>query len=163
LILVVMGVSGCGKTTIGTALANSLGWQFVEGDSFHPPANVEKMRSGQPLDDSDRWPWLDRISAAIAQWNRAGHNVVLSCSALKQAYRERLAGAGSGVQFIYLKGTQAVIAERIAMRRHQYMPPSLLPSQLATLEEPREAIVVDIGQSPESIVARILARLGRTG
>jgi gluconokinase len=163
LILVVMGVSGCGKTTIGTALANSLGWRFVEGDSFHPPANVEKMRRGQPLDDADRWPWLDRISASIAEWNRAGQDVVLSCSALKQAYRERIAGASSGVQFVYLKGTQALIAERIAKRRHQYMPSSLLPSQLAALEEPREAIVVDIGQSPETIVAQILARLGRTG
>jgi gluconokinase len=142
-ILVVMGVCGCGKSTIGEALADSLGWPFYDADEFHPAANVAKMAAGQPLDDSDRWPWLDRIADELRQVLARGGHAVLACSALKEAYRERLRRAGD-VRFIYLKGDEPTIAARLAARTHKYMPSSLLPSQLATLEEPADAFVVDI-------------------
>jgi gluconokinase len=142
-ILVVMGVCGCGKSTIGEALADSLGWPFYDADEFHPAANVAKMAAGQPLDDSDRWPWLDRIADELRQVLARGGHAVLACSALKEAYRERLRRAGD-VRFIYLKGDAPTIAARLAARTHKYMPSSLLPSQLATLEEPADAFVVDI-------------------
>lgn len=143
MILVVMGVCGCGKSTIGEALADSLGWPFYDADEFHPAANVAKMAAGQPLDDSDRWPWLDRIADELRQVLARGGHAVLACSALKEAYRERLRRAGD-VRFIYLKGDEPTIAARLAARTHKYMPSSLLPSQLATLEEPADAFVVDI-------------------
>lgn len=145
MILVLMGVCGCGKTTIGDALADSLGWPFYDADDFHPQANVVKMASGQALDDDDRWPWLDRIADELRRVLARGGHAVLACSALRQAYRERLQRAGD-VRIVYLKGDAATIATRLAGRRHKYMPATLLPSQFAALEEPADALAVDIRQ-----------------
>ena len=138
-----MGVSGCGKTTIGRALADAMAWPFLDADDFHPEANVAKMRTGTPLTDDDRWPWLDRLAAEMAAVNARGASAVLGCSALRQAYRDRLARAG-GVRIVYLKGDRATIEPRLAARAGHYMPPSLLTSQFAALEEPADVIVVDI-------------------
>ena len=154
MILVLMGVCGSGKTTIGEALAASLHCAFLDADNFHPPANVAKMASGQPLTDDDRWPWLDRIAAELSRILARGEHAVLACSALKQAYRERLQRAGD-VRIVYLRGDQATIAARLATRQHEYMPPSLLPSQFATLEEPADALVVDIREPVEVQVRHI--------
>ena len=138
-----MGVSGCGKTTIGRALAHAMGWAFLDADDFHPGANVAKLRAGTPLTDDDRWPWLDRLAAEMSAINARGASAVLGCSALRQAYRDRLARAG-GVRIVYLKGDRATIEPRLAARAGHYMPPSLLTSQFAALEEPADVIVVDI-------------------
>jgi len=154
LIIVVMGVSGCGKTTVGRMLGEALGWPFFDADDFHPEANVAKMRAGIPLIDDDRWPWLDRLVAEMGAIDHRGDHAVLGCSALRQAYRERLARAGD-VRFVYLKGDRDTIAARLASRSGHYMPPTLLDSQLATLEEPTDAIVVDIRLSAEEQVAAI--------
>ena len=143
MIVMLMGVTGCGKTTVGRALAQSLGWAFYDADDFHPPANVAKMASGVPLTDDDRWPWLDRIAELLMRAQQGGGHAVLACSALKQIYRDRIARAGD-VHVVYLKGDLATIEARLAKRRHKYMPASLLPSQFATLEEPADALVVDI-------------------
>ena len=144
MIVLMMGVCGCGKTTTGEALAAALTWPFFDADDFHPPANVAKMASGQPLDDDDRWPWLDRIADEMRGILARGAHAVFACSALKQAYRDRLLRAGD-VRIVYLKGDEALIASRLAGRQHRYMPPTLLASQLATLEEPRDALPIDIG------------------
>jgi len=154
MILVLMGVCGSGKTTVGEALAASLGCAFLDADDFHPPANVAKMASGQPLTDDDRWPWLDRIVAELSRILARGDNAVLACSALKQSYRERLQRAGD-VRIVYLKGDAATISARLASRQHEYMPPSLLPSQFAALEEPDDALVVDIREPVSSQVQYI--------
>ena len=154
MIVVVMGVSGCGKTTVGQALAEAVGWPFLDADDFHPRANVEKMRAGAPLTDDDRWPWLDRLTAELTAINARGGNAVLGCSALKQAYRDRLARAGD-VRIVYLKGDRATIEPRITARAGHYMPPALLTSQFAALEEPANAIVVDIRLSAAEQVAAI--------
>ena len=140
-----MGVCGCGKTTVGEALAQAIGCRFLDADDFHPPANVEKMASGVPLTDDDRWPWLDRIAEELGQILAEGEHAVLACSALKEAYRQRLKRAGD-VRIVYLEGDKATIAARLAGRQHKYMPPMLLPSQFATLEVPTDALVVDIRQ-----------------
>ena len=152
-----MGVCGCGKTTIGRALAASLRWPFHDADDFHPDANVVKMAAGNALDDTDRWPWLDRIVVAMQGVQSAGGHAVLACSALKQVYRDRLQRAGD-VRFIYLRGDTATIEARLAARSHKYMPSSLLPSQFATLEEPQDALVVDIRQAPAAQVQFVLSR-----
>ena len=152
--VLLMGVSGSGKSTVGPALAAELNWPFLDADSLHPPANVAKMASGIPLTDADRWPWFDRIVAEMRRYAAAGKNVVIACSALKQAYRDRLAGGGS-VRVVYLKGDAETIAPRLAGRRGHFMPPSLLASQFATLEEPDNAIVVDITQPVAAQVAAI--------
>ena len=158
MIVVLMGVCGSGKTTIGRALAASLGWPFHDADDFHPPTNVEKMAAGIALDDADRRPWLDRIVDELA-YAGAGHgHVVLACSALRQKYRDRLAHAGN-VRFVYLKGDATTIAGRLADRAHKYMPASLLPSQFATLEEPVDALIVDIRADVTAQVAAISAGL----
>ncbi len=154
MILVVMGVSGSGKSTVGQALATARGWRFLDADDFHPPANVEKMAAGLPLVDADRWPWLDRIADELRAVLAGGGHAVLACSALREAYRERLRRAGD-VRFVFLQGDQATIAARIAQRSHKYMPPSLLPSQFATLEPPDDAFVVDIRVSVDEQVRRI--------
>ena len=143
MIVVVMGVTGCGKTTVGRALGEHLGWPFLDADDFHPDENVAKMASGTPLTDEDRWPWLDRVADVLRASEAKHESVVLACSALKAAYRERLAAAGD-VRFVHLQGEQAVIAGRLAVRQHKYMPASLLASQYATLEPPRDAVEVDI-------------------
>ena len=159
MVIVLMGVSGSGKTSVGVLLARALGGEFVEGDDYHPPANVAKMRQGIPLDDADRRPWLETLAAEIGRWLEAGRTVVLACSALKRSYRAILRGGRPGVRFIYLKGNVALIRARLAKRRGHYMPASLLDSQLATLEEPLDAIVADIDATPEQIAAEIQAAL----
>jgi len=154
MIVVLMGVCGCGKTTVGKALAAALGCRFLDADDFHPPANVAKMASGEPLTDDDRWPWLERIAAELRQILARGEHAVLACSALKEAYRARLRRAGD-VRIVYLKGDFATIQARLAARKHEYMPPSLLPSQFAALEEPADALVVDIREPVAAQVAHI--------
>jgi gluconokinase len=162
MIVVVMGVSGCGKSTVGEALAESLGWRFLDADDFHPPANVAKMAAGTPLVDEDRWPWLDRLAAEMRAINAGGGDAVLACSALRQAYRDRLAAAGD-VRFVHLAGDLPTIAARLASRQHRYMPQSLLASQFATLEPPADAIAVDVRDPVAVQIAAIRAALGLKG
>jgi len=157
-IVLVMGVSGCGKTTTGRALAQELGWRFLDADDFHPETNVAKMASGIPLADEDRWPWFDRIVAEMRRVSAAGEQAVVACSALKQIYRDRLA-AGGDVRVVYLKGDAATIEPRLIHRAGHFMPASLLPSQFATLEEPTDAIVVDIREPVATQVAAITREL----
>jgi gluconokinase len=154
MIILVMGVSGSGKTTIGALLAASLHWQFQDADSFHPAANVEKMRRGMPLSDADRLPWLLAMQHAIAEWQKAGIHTVLACSALKAEYRQRLCQAAPMKQ-VYLKGSFALVQQRLQQRQGHYMKADLLQSQFDTLEEPDDALVVNINQAPEAIVAEI--------
>jgi gluconokinase len=156
--LVIMGVTGCGKSTVGEALAGRLGVDYRDGDDLHPPENVEKMRAGMPLADADRWPWLDRVAGAL----REGAPVIVGCSALKRAYRDRIRdGAGEPVRFVHLAGSRELIAGRMAQRRGHYMPLSLLDSQFAALEAPgpEEALTVRIDQSPVGIVDEIMRSL----
>jgi gluconokinase len=157
-IVLLMGVSGSGKTTTGQALAEALRWPFFDGDDLHPEANVAKMAAGQPLTDADRWPWIDRISEAMARNLERGENAVFACSALKKAHRDRLQRTGD-VRIVYMKGDAETIAERLAARAHRFMPASLLPSQFAALEEPEGALVVDIRESVPIQVAYIRAGL----
>ena len=159
MILLLMGVSGCGKTTVGAALAQSLGWPFFDADDFHPPANVAKMAAGEPLTDADRWPWLDRLADEMRAILARGGHAVLACSALKEAYRARLAQAGD-VRTVYLAGDEPTIAARLAARQHRYMPPSLLPTQFAALEEPAGALRVDVGLPVAAQVDGIRAAFG---
>jgi gluconokinase len=154
MIVLLMGVCGCGKSTVGRALAAELDWPFLDADTLHPQANVAKMASAMPLTDADRWPWFDRV---VAEMRRHTH-VVVACSALKQAYRDRLANGGP-VRFVYLKGDAETIAPRLAGRTGHFMPPTLLASQFATLEEPDDAIVVDIAQPVAAQVEAITRAL----
>lgn len=156
-----MGVTGSGKTTVGQALAASLGWAFCDADDLHPPENVAKMAAGEALTDADRWPWLDRIVAESRERARRGESAVVACSALKAIYRECLRRAGD-VRFVYLRGSEATLAPRLARRRHRYMPAALLPSQLATLEEPDDALTVDVRLAVDEQVRVIRAGLGFT-
>ncbi|UYN89179.1 MAG: gluconokinase [Anaerolineales bacterium] len=158
--IVVMGVSGSGKTRIGRALARALGAAFLEGDRFHPAENIAKMRSGQPLTDADRAPWLAALNAALQEHAARGQRAVLACSALKQNYREQLGQGGLPLHFVYLKGTPALIARRVQGRKRHFMPVSLLDSQFDALEEPANAIIVDAAQSVGRTVRQILAALG---
>ncbi|MEQ8397289.1 gluconokinase [Thalassobaculum sp.] len=161
-VVVMMGVSGIGKTTIGRRLAEALGYGYAEGDSYHPVANVEKMRSGTPLEDADRWPWLAAMAADIDRWLTDGTGMVLACSALKRAYRDVLIGARSGVHLVQLTGEESLIRSRIEARRDHYMPPALLLSQLATLEPPtadERPIVVDVRSEPDICVSAICRSL----
>ena len=153
-----MGVSGCGKTAVGRALAADLGWPFLDADDYHPEANVAKMAAGTPLTDADRWPWLDRLADEMAALSGRGADAVFACSALKQAYRDRFSRAGD-VRFVHLKGDYETIAARVAKRTHRYMPAALLTSQVATLEEPDDAIVVDVRDAIPVKIARIRAAL----
>jgi gluconokinase len=160
--LVVMGVSGSGKSTVGKRLAKRLGWTMAEGDSLHPPGNVEKMRQGVPLTDADRGPWLDRIGELLKSWAAEGRSGLVTCSALKRAYRERLLAVRPDLRFVYLKGSEALIAERVKARHHEYMPASLLKSQFETLEEPlpgEPVVVIDAGATPEAEVEAIVEAL----
>ena len=162
-VLVLMGVSGCGKTTIGELLAGRLHWACEEGDSLHPPANVAKMRAGHPLDDVDRAPWLAKVADWVDARLDAGESGVITCSALRRAYRDLIARRGNGVEFVYLHGSRELIASRLNARHGHFMPPSLLDSQFATLEEPaadEPAIRVEIGAAPDLIAARIVDALG---
>ena len=153
-----MGPAGSGKTTVGELLAGQLGWEFADGDNFHSPGNIEKMARGAPLDDNDRIPWLDAIREAMGQWNAQRRNVVLACSALKKSYRERLQ-INFAVKLVYLKGTYDLLRERLHSRRGHYATEQLLASQFADLEEPEDAITVDVAHSPEEIVAEIRRQL----
>lgn len=159
MVILLMGVTGSGKTTIGRALSESLKWQFVDADDFHPPANVAKMRAGTPLDDADRAPWLAILRARISGWLQAGNDRVFACSVLKQAYRDELM-ISPDVKLIYLRGGRNLIAQRLSLRPKHYMDPNLLPSQFAALEEPANAVVVDVDASVPEIVTRIRNSLG---
>jgi len=161
-VVVIMGVAGSGKTTVGTALAAALGWRFVDADDHHPAANIAKMARGEALDDGDRWPWLDELRAIIAAALAGGGGRVLACSALKASYRERLTGrdAGKPVRFVYLTGTPELFRARLAGRAGHFMKPAMLDSQLATLEVPADAIEVDAAQPVEAIVSQIRTALG---
>jgi gluconokinase len=161
-VIVVMGVSGAGKTTVGHALAQRLGFEYVEGDDYHPRANVEKMRQGIPLDDEDRAPWLAALASAIDGWIAADRKVVLSCSALKRDYRARLIRRADRIRLVYLRGDRSRIAGRVEARRGHFMPADLLDSQLATLEPPAEderPIAVTVDGSPGEIAERVVAEL----
>lgn len=160
-VIIIMGVSGSGKTSVGQRLAQAINCPFYEGDDFHPPENVTKMSQGIPLDDRDRWPWLDALAMLIEEHVLRREQVVVSCSALKRTYRERLAGSHSEVQFVYLQGSYDVIWERMVSRPGHFMPPSLLQTQFDTLEEPtpEEALTIPITQSVDEIVAEIIQKL----
>jgi gluconokinase len=154
MIVIVMGVVGAGKTTVGSLLASELGWEFADADDFHPASNVEKIRHGIPLTDEDREPWLDRLREGIEGWIGGRRNVVLACSALKRTYRAKLC-AGPQVRFVYLKGTIDLIAERLRSRHGHFAGESILASQLADMEEPEGALTVEISHTPEQIVSEI--------
>ncbi len=157
-----MGVSGSGKSTVGAVLATRLGWAFVDGDSLHPPANIAKMHAGVPLDDHDREPWLDAIAAQIESWIEEGRPGVVTCSALKRRYRDRIIVGRADVRLIYLSGSHEVIGARLAGRHGHFMPASLLDSQFATLEPPdpdEGATVVDIDQPVAAVVDEIVTAL----
>lgn len=159
MIVIVMGVVGAGKTTVGRLLAEQLGWQFADADDFHPPSNVEKIRQGISLSDDDRKPWLDSLRKAITAWIADHRNVVLACSALKRSYRQKLAVAPE-VRFVYLKGSADLIADRLRARQGHFADEQILASQFADLEEPQEAVAVEIVSPPNQIVAEIRKKLG---
>lgn len=159
MVVIVMGVVGAGKTTIGRLLAEQLGWQFADADDFHPVSNVEKIRHGIALNDTDREPWLASLRSKIASWIAEDIDAVLACSALKQSYRRQLQ-AGPEVQFVYLKGSPELIAERLRARQGHFANEQILSSQFVDLEEPQGALIVNIAESPEQIVTIIRERLG---
>jgi gluconokinase len=163
--LIVMGVSGSGKSTIADQLAKRIGWTFEDGDRFHPASNVAKMKAGHPLTDEDRWPWLRAIATEIDRVCQAGGHAVIACSALKRAYRDILVHGRDDVRIVYLNGTQALIADRLAKRKGHFMPPDLLPSQFRTLEPPgadEDPVTVSIDGSVDAIVDDIVHQLGIT-
>jgi gluconokinase len=165
-VIVLMGVSGCGKSTTGAALSKALGWPFRDADSFHPPANIAKMSQGLPLSDDDRAPWLAAIAGWIDERCERGEPGIVSCSALKRAYRQRIIGDRRGVRLVYLRGGKALIGRRLEARKHHFMPASLLDSQFTVLEEPRadeQPIVVSVAMSPRRVVDAILAALRLQG
>jgi gluconokinase len=157
-VILLMGVSGAGKTTVGQLLASGLGWDFVDGDDYHSPVNVEKMRNGIPLTDADREPWLETLRALIAGWIASGKNAVLACSALKRVYREKLQVAPE-VRIVFLKGTPQLLQQRLRTRQGHYMSERMLASQLAALEEPKDALTIEIDRSLTEIVSEIRAKL----
>ncbi len=164
MVIILMGVSGAGKTVVGQALAERLGWAFEDADNWHPAANVEKMRNGIPLNDHDREPWLQALNCAIREWAADGRSTVLACSALKARYRETLRSGvrnAAAVRFVFLKASYDVIDARLRDRRGHYMPESLLKSQFEALEEPpaAEALIIDASQTVATIVDEIIARL----
>jgi len=159
MIVIVMGVVGAGKTTVGRLLAEQSGWEFADADDFHPPSNVEKIRHGISLNDDDRKPWLDSLRKAIIAWIAEHRNVVLACSALKRSYRQELA-VGPEVRFVHLKGSAALIADRLRARQGHFASEQILASQFADLEEPNEAVTVQVAATPQRIVAEIRKKLG---
>jgi gluconokinase len=158
MIVIVMGTTGSGKTTIGSLLAERMEWEFVDADDFHPPSNVEKMKHGKPLTDADREPWLKALHDKIVEWTAEKRSVVLACSALKQSYRDELR-ASSDVKFVYLKGSYQLFSPRVLARRGHFAKQDLLASQFATLEEPTDAVIVDAAPSPEQIVSEVRRKL----
>jgi gluconokinase len=154
-VIIVMGVSGCGKSTIGQPLAARLGYPFLDADEFHPPGNVAKMAAGTPLTDADRQPWLEQLNGKL----RAQRNAVLACSALKESYRQILSNGIDNCRFVHLRGSIELIRARLAERKHRYMPASLLESQFATLEPPEGAIEVDISKDPQQCLEAIATHL----
>ena len=161
-VVIVMGVSGCGKSTIGALLAARLRWEFEDADWFHPASNIDKMHSGIPLTDEDRWPWLDAVAASIDTTRRLGGHAVVACSALKRSYRDVLIGNRPEVRLVYLKGDETLIARRVAVRHEHFMPRGLLRSQFEALEEPgldENPIIVSIEPQPREIVTRILSAM----
>jgi gluconokinase len=160
--VIVMGVSGSGKTTVGEGLASRLGWRYADADQFHPPSNVAKMSAGQPLSDEDRWPWLKAIAAEIDRMRQAGKHLVVGCSALKRAYRDVLVRGHDDIRLVYLEGMPALIADRLGRRKGHFMPPGLLTSQFKTLEPPtpdEHPITVSIDRTADAIVDDILRQL----
>ena len=155
MIVLVMGVAGVGKTTIGELLVRALGWRFIDADDYHPPENIAKMKAGIPLEDADRWPWLSHLNRELKRYDDA----VIACSALKERYRERLLQGIARYRIVYLQGAPELIRSRMATRTHRYMPALLLDSQLAALEPPTDAIAIDVAAPPEQSVAAILAQL----
>ncbi len=163
MIIVLMGVSGCGKTTVGTKLASHLGWEYQEGDALHPQENILKMSDGMPLNDEDRKPWIARVTDWINSHCLAGRDGVISCSALKKSYRQTITSKQNDVYLVYLRGTRELLSRRLTQRRDHFMPPDLLDSQLDLLEEPsadERAIVVTIDRTPNDIVKSICDLLG---
>ena len=161
IVLVLMGVSGCGKSTVAALLAGELDWPFEEGDSLHPQANVDKMAAGHPLDDEDRWPWLEKVAEWVEECLDAGNNGIITSSSLKRSYRDIINRRGHGVEFVYLAGSKELIGERLAARHGHFMPPSLLDSQFATLEEPtadEPSIRVEVGP-PAPVIANEVREL----
>jgi gluconokinase len=155
MIVLVMGVAGVGKSTIGEQLAHALGWRFIDADDYHPPENIQKMKAAIPLEDADRWPWLARLNKLLKEEEQA----VLACSALKERYRERVLQGIAHYRIVYLHGSPELIRARMATRTHRYMPASLLDSQLAALEPPAQAIAIDVSAPPGESVAAIRAQL----
>ena len=162
MIVIIMGVTGSGKTTVGTVLAQQLGWEFADADDFHPPGNVAKMKAGIPLDDADRAPWLASLRQAIEQWIAKRENVVLACSALKKNYRDELV-VGREVSFVYLKGSYDLIYQRLKQRHGHFASAKILAGQFADLQEPDDTLTVKIDQPVEEIVAEIRRGLGLDG
>jgi gluconokinase len=159
-IVILMGVSGVGKTTVGELLAHETGWPLYDADDFHSAANIEKMRNGIALTDEDRWPWLDRLNGTLREIDQRGGSALLACSALKQRYRDRLAQGLSDVRWVHLTGTFELIKQRIDARKGHYMTAKLLESQFSALEAPTEAIVIDVAAEPEQLAAQVYAALG---
>jgi gluconokinase len=157
--IIVMGVAGCGKTTVGELLAKHLGWQFYDADGFHPAENVAKMANGMPLTDSDRAPWLAALHALISTSLKENRPAVLACSALKESYRQQLLDGNDGVQIVYLKGTYELIWSRISQRKDHYMKPQMLRSQFDTLEEPTNALTFDVMLPVDEIVQGIMEQI----
>jgi gluconokinase len=155
LIIVLIGVAGSGKTTVGRLLSADLGWPFFDGDDFHPQANIEKMRRGIPLTDADRIPWLDALNCLIRDITGEGRNAVIACSALKRAYRDRVKEGAADVRFVHLRGDAPLIQRRLEARPDHFMKAGMLASQLDALEEPADALIVDAAEEPKAIVARI--------
>jgi carbohydrate kinase (thermoresistant glucokinase family) len=158
-----MGVSGCGKTTVASELARQLGMDMTDGDDLHLPASVDKMRAGIPLEDADRWPWLDRIGQHLAQITVQGRGRVVACSALKRSYRDRIRKLAPDVRFVFLQGSASLIRDRLSSRQGHYMPPDLLDSQFKALEVPTQdetdVIAVSIDQTLDALVMRAMAGL----
>lgn len=163
MVVILMGVSGSGKTTIGKLLAHRWGAHFLDADDFHPEENIEKMHGGTPLADHDRAPWLDRLNKELRNHHARGLNVVLACSALKRSHREQLLAGLPAPQLVYLRGSKALLASRLAQRKGHFMPPALLDSQFEALEEPRNAITVDVSGTPEGATDAICAALEESG